>query len=101
MTDIDRSRTDALAQALTAERERAARYLWAEMEKLGMRKQDGWSITELTREAKGGTEIVLRPMHMRLKPPEGLECIVGVIEDDGGIHGRCTGPGGKPLPEGC
>ena len=98
MADPDRSLTDSLAQALSAERERARRYLWAEMEKLGLREADGWSITEITREDKGGTLIVMRPMHMRLPAPRGLECIVGVIEQDGEIHGRCTGPEGNPIP---
>lgn len=97
MANNDRTRTDALALALVAERDRAEKYLWAEMAKLGLRREDGWSIAEITREDKGGTHIVLRPIHRHLQPPEGLECIVGVIEQDGGIHARCTGPDGNHV----
>ena len=92
MATNDRTRTDQLALALVAERERAEKYLWAEMAKLGLRREDGWSITEITREDKGGTQIVLRPVHRHLQAPDGLECIVGVVEADGGIHAHCSGP---------
>jgi hypothetical protein len=97
MANIERTRTDALAIALVAERERAEKYLWGEMERLGLRREDGWSITEVTREAGGGTQIVLRPMHRHLRAPEGLECVVGVVEHDGEIHARCMGPDGNPV----
>jgi len=97
MAETDHSRTDNLARAFLAERRRAEKYLWAEMAKLGLRKEDGWSIRELTREDQGGTQIVLRPMHMFLRAPEGLECIVGIVEEDGTVSGRCHGPDGKPL----
>ena len=93
MVDFERSRMDSLL----AERDRARRYLWSEMEKLGLREKDGWSITEFTREDKGGTQIVMRPMHRHLPAPHGLECVVGIIEHDGGITGRCTGPDGQPV----
>jgi hypothetical protein len=96
MNDTDRSRTDTLAHKLSAERERLRAFLWTEMSKLGLRKEDGWSILESTRESEGGTQFVLRPMHMRLPSPEGLECVVGIIEDDGSIHGECTGPDDNP-----
>ena len=91
--DFERSRMDSLI----AERDRARRYLWAEMEKLGLREKDGWSISEFTREDRGGTQIVMRPMHLRLPAPDGLECVVGIIEHDGGIVGRCTGPDGQEI----
>ena len=90
MADADRSRTALLARALCTERERAEQYLWAEMAKLGLRKEDGWSIHESTREQGGGTQIVLRPIHRQLRAPEGLECIVGIGADDGGIQRECT-----------
>jgi hypothetical protein len=92
MADTDTSRTDSLAHAFAAERERVRAYLWAEMAKLGLREEDGWSILEFTRESAGGTQIVLRPMHLRLTPPEGMECVVGIVETDGRIHGQCNGP---------
>jgi hypothetical protein len=97
MAETDRNRTDNLARALAAERERAQRYLWNEMAKLGLRKEDGWSINESMREDAGGTQIVLRPIHLRLTPPQDLECVVGVVEEDGCITGRCVGADGNPV----
>jgi hypothetical protein len=96
VSQADRSRTDSLSHALSAERDRLRLYLWDEMAKLGLRKEDGWSILEFTRESAGGTQIVLRPMHMRLPAPEGMECVVGIVEEGGGIHGECTGPDADP-----
>jgi len=90
MADTDS--TNTLARALSVERERAEQYLWAEMSKLGLRREDGWSINEITREAGGGTQIVLRPIHRHLPAPQGLECIVGIVADDGGILRHCNGP---------
>ena len=99
MTDTERTRTDSLASALRAERQRAEQYLWTEMAKLGLRKEDGWSINESTRESGGGTQIVLRPIHRQLRAPEGLECIVGIVGDEGAIEGHCSGPDGDPAGE--
>jgi hypothetical protein len=36
-------------------------------------------------------------MHRQLQPPDGLECIVGIVEADGSIHARCIGPDGNDL----
>lgn len=62
------------------------------MEQLGLRREDGWSILEFTRETAGGTELVLRPLHMRLASPPGLECIVGIVEDTAKIQTECRKP---------
>ena len=97
MSHPSHSRTDLLARALSAERDRAEKYLWAEMAKLGLHQKDGWTIAESMRETEGGTQIVLRPLHRQLPSPDGLECVVGIVEDDGGIHGHCNGPDGKPV----
>jgi hypothetical protein len=98
MAQSDRIRTDELSRALAAERERAEKFLWGEMAKLGLRREDGWTITEFTREDKGGTQLVLRPMHLRLKAPEGLECVVGIVEDGGDIEANCSSPAGdRPV----
>ena len=86
--DSDRSRTFHLAAELAKERARVEAHLWREMGKLGLKREDGWSIVEFTREAEGGTEIVLRPLHLYIVSPSGVECIVGVVED-GAIRSEC------------
>ena len=92
MSDPDRSRTQHLARAMATERERAKDMLRDEMRGLGLREEDGWNIVEFTRDARGGTEIVLRPLHRQLPSPPGLECIVGIVEEDGTVHARCRRP---------
>ena len=82
----------ALAADLAAELARAEAFMWAEMEKLGLRAEDGWTITEITRERAGGSELVLRPMHLRLHAPEGLECVVRIVEKDAAIDRECSTP---------
>jgi hypothetical protein len=94
MSDPDGSRTLSLSRALTAARLRAQDYLWSEMARLGLRRDDGWTIVEFTREARGGTQIVMRPMHLHLPSPEGVECVVAIVEDTAGIQTHCSGPGG-------
>ena len=89
MPDPDRSRTRMLATALAEERANAESHLWREMFKRGLHKADGWRIVEFTRDADGGTEIVLRPLHLYLASPPGLECIVGLVGADGEVHSRC------------
>ena len=64
--------------------------LWEHMARAGLHAADGWRITQFTREREGGTELVLRPIHLRLKPPDGLECIVGIVEGGGDITSECT-----------
>ena len=81
-----------LATALAEERTQAEAHLWREMEQRGLRKADGWRIVEFTRDADGGTEIVLRPLHLYLASPQGLECVVGLAGPHGEVHSRC-GPG--------
>ena len=53
-------------------------YLQSEMKRLGLFEADGWKIIQVTREGRGGTEMVLRPFHSKKWAPEGLECIVWV-----------------------
>lgn len=90
MKGTDGDRTQLLAKALAEERTKAEQHLWREMEKHGLTKADGWRIVEFTREAQGGTEIVLRPLHLYLPSPPGLECVVGVMDRPGGIQSECA-----------
>ena len=86
-------RTDhQLSAALSAEIAKAEAHLWAEMAKLGLRREDGWKIMQATREGGGGSEIVLRPIHLRLPAPDGLECVVSIPETGGAVDTECTPP---------
>ena len=49
------SSDERLASEFSARRAQAEAYLWGEMEKLGLRASDGWSITESTRDRGGGS----------------------------------------------
>ena len=83
---------DRLSANLSAEIAKAEAYLWSEMEKLGMRREDGWAITQTTRDGRGGSEIVLRPIHMRLAAPDGLECVVHIVETGTSLGTECRTP---------
>ncbi len=73
------------AARFAAHRAEAESRLRHAMEELGLYARDGWKIAEVTREARNGTELVLRPLHLRLDPPKGLECSIWIHEDDGSV----------------
>lgn len=85
-------RKDAMLATILAERLAIAEaHLWAQMESAGMHRRDGWSVMQLTRERDGGSEIVLRPMHMSIPAPPGFECVVWIGEDeDAEIRADCA-----------
>ena len=59
------------------------------MEESGLREQDGWTIYEFTREAKGRTELVMRPIHRDRNGPPGLECVCTIDEPGWKISSEC------------
>ncbi|HLX23191.1 MAG TPA: hypothetical protein VKR38_07585 [Usitatibacter sp.] len=67
--------------------------LWKHMRARGLHESDGWSIYEFIREANGGTELVMRPLHPRLSPPEGLECVCSIDEPGLKVSADCSTPG--------
>lgn len=67
-----------LSVRFTDKVQHAHEYLQSEMKRLGLLEEDGWKIVQVTREGRGGTEMVLRPFHSKLEAPEGLECIVWI-----------------------
>ena len=97
---MSRSSDQELAAEFSARRAHAEAFLWREMRKLGLRAEDGWSITEITRDRGGGSELVLRPIHRTLTPPEGLECVVTISEERGAVDSECSPPDseGKSAP---
>ena len=78
----------------------ARTHLWREMEARGLFRKDGWTIHESTRSAGNGTALVFRPMHLRLRAPEELECWVQIDEDSYAIASDCEPHGqiGKMSP---
>ena len=64
--------------------------LWGMMEERGMTREGGWRIAESTRDTRGGTELVLRPMHLWHDSPYDMECVVWVRNDDGVVESGCT-----------
>ena len=68
-------------------------YLQDEMKRLGLLEEDGWKIVQVTREGRGGTEMVLRPYHSKLPAPDGLECVVWISADPV-VDSECAPPTG-------
>lgn len=80
----------ALSARFSEKLQQAHAYLRAEMKKLGLLEEDGWRIAEVVRECAGGSELVLRPIHSRLDAPEGLECVVWLIEEPMRVGSECA-----------
>ena len=80
----------AALTAKFAEKHRQAHdFLKSEMTRLGLLEEQGWSIAEIVRECPGGSELVLRPIHMRQEAPAGLECVVWFIEEPANVGAEC------------
>ena len=91
MSRSDVTRTKVLSAAFAEHRVRAEVQLWEAMGAAGLRREDGWSIVEFTREDDAGTQLVLRPLHLSKPTPANLQCIVEII-DDGSIATQCAAP---------
>jgi len=68
----------------------ARAYLRRHMEARGLYESDGWKIVETVRQADGGSELVMRPLHLRLNAPDDLECVVSIDEDSTAVDVDCT-----------
>jgi hypothetical protein len=78
-----------LAQTFAARCAQARAYLRNEMNQRGLREKDGWRIAETIRAIGTRTELVMRPIHLHLPAPDGLECVVEIDEDET-IESNCT-----------
>src|SRR5512140_330108 len=87
------------ADRFAEKRAAAESYLWREMEARGLHRHDGWSIGEFLRDTRGGTELILRPIHLWHQTPPELECVIWVGTDDGNVHAECT-PDAAPWEDG-
>jgi hypothetical protein len=81
-------RTQQIALAFAERRDIARAMLRREMDARGLSEKAGWKIDESIRNVIGGTELVLRPMHMRERAPDDLEYVVAVNEADGSADVR-------------
>ena len=81
---------DTAVAATFSERCHAARgHLLKTMEALGMREKDGWRIAESVRQVRGGSELVLRPLHLYLNAPPDMECVVWIADGGNDIDMSC------------
>jgi hypothetical protein len=87
MPDFDDLPASVLFSKAIAE---ARAHLWREMEARGLYARDGWKVTETTRAAGGGSQLVLRPLHLQKPAPDDLECVVAIDEDAKSIDMDCT-----------
>ena len=79
----------ALAYEFAKRCEEARATLRQHMEARGLRAADGWRIHEISREGGGGTEIVMRPIHLHLPAPSDLECVVSIQGPETPITTHC------------
>jgi len=80
VSDSD-SRTRQIAVVFSKRRELARDMLRKQMDARGLTEKAGWRITESLRHVAGGTQLVLKPIHLREHAPEGLEYVVSVSEE--------------------
>jgi len=86
---------DSFVQVFAERYEAARAHLRREMDVLGLLERDGWRIAEVTRQVNGGLELVLKPVHLYLEAPPGLECVVWIQDEGASIDAECS-PGGRP-----
>ena len=86
------SRTnDALIAAQFAKACAEARaHLLRLMEEAGLHARDGWKIVESVRQIRGGSELVMRPLHLHKVAPPELECVVKIDMDASAIDSNCA-----------
>jgi hypothetical protein len=85
--------TEQIAVDVSLRHDLARDHLLQMMEARGLRPADGWGIAESVRHVEGGTELVLRPLHLRHDPPLDLECIVKIHSEDGAVRLEHHGSG--------
>jgi hypothetical protein len=87
-----------LAAEFGVKRREARATLRKHMEERGLHARDGWSIAEVVRQRAGTTELVMRPIHLRLPSPDDLECVVTIDEIGSHIDSECVADGGELTP---
>lgn len=75
------SQDEVLSAAVRARIEQARADVAAQMAALGLSEKDGWRIHEETRQVFGGTQWVVRPVHIHHDAPQ-VEAVV-IIDASG------------------
>ena len=76
------ARENDLAKTFAQRRAEAREHLRREMTLLGLREEDGWRIFETIRQNGARTELHMRPVHLHLPTPEGVECVIDIDEGE-------------------
>jgi hypothetical protein len=93
------ARDDAyLATQFAMKRHEARVMLRKHMQDRGLLERDGWNIAEVVRQREGKTELVMRPIHLRLPSPDDLECVVAIDDAGSRIESECNGDGAASVP---
>ena len=64
--------------------------LLRQMEEAGLHARDGWKTLETMRQVAGGSELVMRPLHLHKPSPPDLECVVKIDLDTASIDSTCA-----------
>ena len=84
-------RDTSLAQACHVRAAEARAHLRKQMEELGLHEKDGWKIAESVRQRPDGRcELHMCPLHLRLKAPDGIECVVTLDPQEQAVDADCT-----------
>lgn len=88
---MNSERDMTLALAFHARAAEARAHLRGQMEALGLYEKDGWKIAESVRQRPDGVcELHMRPLHLRLKSPPGIECVVALDPEEKAVESDCT-----------
>jgi len=79
-----------LAELFSARCKAARAHLRHMMDALGMTERDGWRIGESMRQVSGGSELVLRPLHLYRNAPPDMECVVWIDAGAGSVDMACS-----------
>jgi hypothetical protein len=88
---MNSDRDATLALAFHRRAAEARTHLRKQMEGLGLHEKDGWKIAESVRQRPdGGCELHMCPLHLRLKAPSGVECVVSIDPREEAVDAECT-----------
>jgi hypothetical protein len=88
---MNSERDVALALDFHARAAEARLHLRAQMESHGLHEADGWKISETVRQRPDGVcELHMCPLHLHLKAPPGIECVVSLDPEEKAVESDCT-----------
>ena len=88
---MNSERDVTLALAFHSRAAEARVHLRAQMEAHGLHESEGWKISESVRQRPDGVcELHMCPLHLRLKAPPGIECVVALDPAEQTVETDCT-----------